>query len=178
MKMLYQSKWCAGCCLRTGSSSQMSPLEKRRSLSGRRTERREWRDFQWQICSGRRPRCLSWRRLARSWSPASSSSSRRCAGAAWPGKSTGCNHLQPPMMKFWHIWQLPTSRRMVAARLVWAKYRKYKMRTWVILSSSKLSHKSSLTSYFICCRYVNTLQKTFKDCRSMKVRACFLSSSL
>merc|ERR1719427_972592 len=36
-------------------------------------------------------------------------------------------------------------RRMVAARLVWAKYRKYKMRT-----------------------YVNTLQKTFKDCRSMK----------
>jgi len=36
-------------------------------------------------------------------------------------------------------------RRMVAARLVWAKYRKYKMRT-----------------------YVNTLQKTFKDCRTMK----------
>ena len=38
MKMLYQSKWCAGCCLRTGSSSQMSPLARRRSLSGNRME--------------------------------------------------------------------------------------------------------------------------------------------
>lgn len=47
---------------------------------------------------------------------------------------------------FWRIWQLWTTRRMVAARLVWAKYRKYKMRTWVILSSYKLSFKSSLKS--------------------------------
>jgi len=36
-------------------------------------------------------------------------------------------------------------KRMVAARLIWGKYRKYKMRT-----------------------YVNTLQKTFKNCKSMK----------
>ena len=34
---------------------------------------------------------------------------------------------------------------MVAARMIWAKYRKYKMRT-----------------------YVNSLQKTFKNCRTMK----------
>jgi hypothetical protein len=36
-------------------------------------------------------------------------------------------------------------QRMVAARMIWAKYRKFKMRT-----------------------YVNTLQKTFKNCRTMK----------
>ena len=43
-----------------------------------------------KICSsGLRPLCLSLRRLDLSWSPASSSSCRRCAGAAWPGKSTG-----------------------------------------------------------------------------------------
>lgn len=36
-------------------------------------------------------------------------------------------------------------KRMVAARLIWGKYRKYKMRT-----------------------YINTLQKTFKNCKSMK----------
>ena len=152
-----------------------------------------------KICSsGLRPLCLSWRRLDLSWSRASSSSCRRCAGAAWPGKSTGRASYDDNMTTFNDqedggrevglgkvpqvqnenvsrpliILTLPCIHRQ--SRCWW-----FQMVTiWEVESSSPhLRHDHWSTMMLMMSRYVNTLQKTFKDCRSMKVRASFFLSS-